>query len=738
MPAATTTPTPAQLAEIPLERRLANCRANVAALAARGLDPGGLLAGRFEDWARRTSDQRWFESEDGSVVRVDARGASTGDANHRTAVEHSVAAAVPASTADFRPPITIEGLDPPWLALAMHERTADPFNGYTPAIHLLQSDPDELLDGLATADCRPMLADERVTIYFGRDAAAQYRDHLRARRGLDVIGQVARNPRLRAGIDPPLARIHAEIEAERTQDLATLRKELEVIYAGRDKAWWSHRYEDATRENAADPLRVLVLSCRFTTYIRHANEDLADAFEHGGARTRIVVEPDDHHRLSDLAYGAAIREFEPDLVVLVNYPRSSAPDAIPDAIPFLCWVQDSMPHQFEPGVWSARGGLDYVIGHVARAWHDEGGLPREKSLRFPVVASERKFHSGPLAPREQERYACEVAYASRHSETPEDLHTRLVADWSRAGGPPALLEAIRPLILTITEERSDRGFHARALEACRVALAAHTNAEPAASSVSVVCRLYAIPLMDRIMRHQMLEWSAALADRRGWRLAIYGRGWETHPRLSAYARGELTHGDELRAAYRAATVNLHASPQVLLHQRVIECVLSGGLPLCRLRPEDIVPLRFWLKRHLWHHADRDGVSPDGAYDLYDVANHPAAMRCEFQLQRLGRSMAVDGRIYVSRNLDRRPELRRPPSPHREEAAWPLVDLAETTFETKDDLETLVRRAVERPRWRAGIIEAMAARIRGSYTTAAFAERTLDFIKADLASSSADS
>ncbi len=60
------------------------------------------------------------------------------------------------------------------------------------------------------------------------------------------------------------------------------------------------------------------------------------------------------------------------------------------------------------------------------------------------------------------------------------------------------------------------------------------------------------PLMDRMYRHQGLEWAAQIAMRRGWRFNLYGNGWEKHPTLGRFARGSIEHGEELRAAYRAA------------------------------------------------------------------------------------------------------------------------------------------------------------------------------------------
>ena len=39
-----------------------------------------------------------------------------------------------------------------------------------------------------------------------------------------------------------------------------------------------------------------------------------------------------------------------------------------------------------------------------------------------MVASEHKFHAAPITSAQRERFACDLAFVSHHSQTPEAMH----------------------------------------------------------------------------------------------------------------------------------------------------------------------------------------------------------------------------------------------------------------------------------------------------------------------------
>ena len=716
--------------EIAPERRFEICRVNLAVLERRGMD----LSGDLRRWQQRNADERWFAALDGNIIRC--RGSLDAPAGWRRPgddlgdAERFADEQYPAGRLDYTPPIIVEGLDPPWLVRAIHARTAEPFNGYTPRIRIVQRDVLEFLDGLSAVDLAEMLTDERVEVYVGDDAGRRLRDALTAQADVSITGPCVTNPGLGQRIDPPPSAIVGEVNRLQQQHQAALAAEVDRLYAQRDRGWWVQRYGGAPAAGGTEPLRVLVLNCRFSTYVQHANDDLAEAFSDAGCEVRVIIEPDDHSRLMATPYLRAVREFRPDLVVLVNYLRSAVEGMIPRNVPLVSWIQDSMPHLFDGDSWRRGTDLDYIAGHTARVYFSEFGFPVGRALAFPMVASGRKFHDGSITAGQRRRFGCEIAFATRHSETPRQMHERLKRDLAQPAAFNDVLDQLYRRIEAVIGEWSDEAYTQRIDDAIIALFGDAFGRSPEQGLLKVLGVTYATPLADRMLRHQALYWAADLAEQHGWRLHVYGRGWESHRRFGRYARGELAHGEDLRAAYQAAAVHLHACAATLLHQRIIECALSGGLPLCRLKPDDLRRIRCRLKRRLTGSCRPDGFT-DGGDAVYDVVNHLPAMRCVAQHNRLGLPFDDVGRVHVPRAFREGAAVREQPRTPSSDEEWPFVDLAESTFRDRQGLEELVRRALERPAWRQAMSAAMAGRLRSLYTTSVFAARMLDHVHRDL-------
>jgi hypothetical protein len=458
---------------------------------------------------------------------------------------------------------------------------------------------------------------------------------------------------------------------------------------------------------------------------------LAEAFRGMGWEANVLIEPDECSHFASVAYLRELAEFQPDLVVLINYARTTVGSFFPASLPYVCWIQDAMPRQFDAALAARQGAFDFLAGHIHHELFTRHGFDRRRSMVFPVAVSQRKFHAARPG-RSQERFECELAYVSHHSETPDAMHARLVAE---AGATEPLgarmLEEIRPHVQEIA---GDPLSHTGSIEMERAARAGARRVlgvDPPEGTITLIMRQYCLPMADRIIRHQTLEWAARIAERRGWRLHIHGRGWERHPALARFARGELAHDEELREAYGAARVHLHASSSWLLHQRVMECALSGGLPLVRLKKGDLVQ---------WEQSVLHTLSREGAIVMerrtplmyreygYAVADHPASMEYAAQLQRLGMAPSWDMWVHGARYDEFRGIDAAGAEPP---AGWMLGDLTEATFRSEEELERLAVRGVEDDGWRSRTSGLIASRVRRRYTTDALAASLRSMVETEL-------
>ncbi len=712
------------LAKMPRDRMdlpqlQATLEANLVALGHRGPD----LTPHIAAWRTEASSWEWFRALDGNIVR--RRGDEVrGLADFRGMAARFITQSLGRPGQDLSL-FVIEGADPPWLLMSSAEASGRNATGFWPRLLLVQRDIAELLNGLAQTDLREILGQPRTSVFAGPDAARALEADLRSRLGSRLMGAYIPQLGVGARLNPGPVEILEKIEAEQAAEHQRLVELLHQAYAGRRPQWWRNRFEEA--RTGGPPLRVLIPSCRYTTFVKHAGADLVDALKGIGCQAELLIEPDDSYRFGTLSYLRAIERLRPDLMILINYTRLHIGDWLPAELPCVCWIQDAMPHQFDPAIGSKQTEYDFLVGHVFEELPRRFGYPRSRTMHAPVVASSTKFHAGPVSPELRRAHECEIALVSHHSETPEATHERLVNEAGRGTPIQRVLEALKPTVLALASDPMQGPVHATLESAARQALERHLGAEPDGRALTMVHKNYCLPLADRVLRHQTLGWAADLAAERGWRLRVHGRGWQRHPRFGAYASGELSHGEELRAAYQSAAVHLHASINTLAHQRVMECALSGGLPLCRLIFEVVRPRQVAACRAAILRGPATVGDPATRRHGYFIADHPEAAAYTAMMQRLGRPVDpfwwVEDKFFAA--------LRQNPAALAESeadpSAWLLGDFGQTTFTTRDRLAELVTRALEQPEWRAAWSGLIAGRVRDRYTHARFASRVIDLV-----------
>ncbi len=740
---------------LPIDTLETRIQSALRTLEARGMDVA-IVRGAIPIWQARAAEQVLFRCADGNIARWSEHACDwTRLADEKRAAKAPLAAMLgtdgtsmrggakdasntAASPAGKPPPVYVEGFDPPWLVHRLLDERPVQADGYAPRVVVIQEDPAEFLAGLALAD-QTMLAHPGLELVIGPGASAELERRLATRLDcnlgeicLEVPGTATRAP----GLHDALARATAAQLAQARHDAATSAER----YRPRDRAWWSARYAQAGFRP-----RVLIPTTRYSTFIRHSSADIAAALRDWGCDVRVLDEPDSSSCLTTAGFARAVANFEPDLVILINYTRRLAGAAIPANLPFVCWVQDAMPHLFTTATGSAQGPFDFLVGHLHWAFFETFGYPRARGMGLPVLASRRKF--APKAPSQSEggegvgggrclsdaqRFTCDVACVTHHSETPEQFRDRMIREagsgsgsGGNAGGAhgTGVVEQVYDALVHIAADPLAETLASRVKRATEDALrAAGLVADPA--RVTGVAMSIAWPLLDRLLRHQTLHWTAEIARRRNWRFHLYGRGWANHPTLGAFDQGELAHGTALRTAYRSAAAHLHVSPHTNLHQRVMECALAGGLPLCRLTLDWVCQLGGFAASNLAAAgAPMDHVSPCPVPCAW-TADHWSSMALVAQVQRLGLAHANATRFHVNdhampwngarvpilESVQREPWFYNAGEPISPDVAWLLGDLCESTFWDQATLEARLERAIKNPAWREDLMGGIRGRV----------------------------
>ncbi len=741
------------------------CRANVRALAERDTTPIDLAA-HVAEWEREASAWQWLKARDGNIVRRMVVGAEErwrGLQDVKGPIDRLTLPHAAEKRSGPLPPYILEGIDPPWLVLRVLRETHVGADGYHARVTIVQEDPSELLDGLAQVELAELLVEPRVRVIVGPGAGEVLRTRLHEAFDTQLAGPGLSMSTVRTPISPSVEACLQEAQRSQSDERNRLMSRVEDLYGARDAHWWRSRFEGArasrpetTKDISPPPdplplggggrLRVLIPTCRYSTFIKHSSADLAAAFERIGCEAKVLIEPDDHAMLAENAYLRTVAEFEPDLVVLINFARvningheGAARSTLHRNIPYVMWIQDAMPHQLDVRVGASMGGLDFLTGNLREEYFQTFGYPRTRAFDAAIVASGRKFHDGEVTPAQRERFACEIAYVSHHSETPAAMHARKRKESSANPSFAALMErmlpAIGPAVASCVQEPVSTRLAAIAAHMLREAGEDPTNE----SLISRMMNMYAMPMADRVMRHQTLEWAARLCERRGWRLHLYGRGWEKHPTLAHHAHGELGHDDDLRACYRCATTHLQVSAHTVIHQRVVECALSGGLPLARVQADDLSGLDHWgamaaARNKLTNDPSCDATDPwtiiRGRYRrlAYAVADCPETMAVTALRQRLGAPAgefvwlnSAHIELMKAASADARAL-----EPHR--SLFRLFgDPSEYMFGDEAAMERLVARAVTDPDYRGQRCTSLRSRAVAGMTDESFADNLLQFI-----------
>ncbi|GAB4554562.1 MAG: hypothetical protein Tsb0013_17240 [Phycisphaerales bacterium] len=573
---------------------------------------------------------------------------------------------------------------------------------------VVHTEPETFACGLAVLSGDAACEDPRVEWFVGPDAIDRWRRVLEARVACKAPGGVIGATSVVGTLSDALA----ELRARQSRDADRMSAMTAGRSAGRGVSFWAERYREAMLPGSSAPLRVLVVSCRYSTFVRHSARDIASAIRRAGHDAEIIEEPTPHDRITSLSVLEPFERLDPDLVLLINYTRLDLPGVRDANVPTVCWQQDRLVHLYDKRVGAAQRATDFLIGHMQQSLFDLHGWDRGNAIFSAVPACAEVFHRGPIDPALEREMSCDIAYIGNQSASVDEEHARLAEGIAGDPGLRALLDRATERIKHIVSEgdpdrRRRRGVPSYIPPASltRDLLREAGMVDPPPDLVDRLQALHIAVIAERAYRHARLEWAASIAERHGLRMRLYGRGWDRHPVLAKYAAGELEHGEQLRAAYRGEKLHLHVSLNTNAHQRVAECALSGGV-MARCAPS---PDARWIHINLLRTLVRDHTPTRTARngDLWftlEPAEHPS-MPCPRRLRRTRYMPEPDRpaddtitlcapREWIDHDFFGVPEL-----PLEQFPDYAFSSAHETMFWTREDLEGMVLRAVGDPAWR---------------------------------------
>jgi len=491
------------------------------------------------------------------------------------------------------PPMLVDGVGMGWIVPRLRAATERVFLTYSPTIYVIEPNALALAAVMHLHDWSDVLGDKRMRFFTGRSAWEDWRAFVTSDPALTLPQKVVPMPYWPGEPATRLRETALAARQERDQMYGRFAGKAAADCAGLSPADWARRFETAGPD---DPIRVLCVSCRFTTFLQHSTRDFMAALQRAGMKTRLLIEPDDHTLMTREAYMAAAAEFRPDLIFIIDHHRQEFPERYPANVPYVCWIQDELPALFDPEVGRKMGPLDFSMGFGRTRCALRFNYPAERFMACHMAVDLDKFAEDVGGAADSE-LRCDVVYVSHHSETPEALHQRV----RKVAGHEVLVRVMDAFFEETRAVLAGSSFKAAYdLDRMLRDVEAKCGSQiPDAVTRERVMGVYVRPLADRMIRHTSLGWAADWADGAGKVLHIYGQGWERHPRFSRYARGPAEHGRQLAAISREAAITLHTGMSNALHQRVLETVAAGGFVMLRYNPYDFHdPAMETLRRYL--------------------------------------------------------------------------------------------------------------------------------------------
>lgn len=624
---------------------------------------------------------------------------------------------------------TIDGVFPPVLLEAALGRVPPNPNGYAPQIHVVEIDPTAMLAGMAFSTIDDLATDDRIAWHVGENAVRSYADALASCGHAPLPRGVLSCPGSAAPSGPTPGAALAQADRRQQVAVAQLRPRVRHADQRRTAGWWAERYASIVRGESN--LRALVITTRFSTFVRHSARDIADGLRRLGHEAEVLIDRDIHTKLGAGDLLETCDRVDPDLIILINHTRWQSAGMLPAGVPLLCWIQDAMGPllcPIQPGQLSRR---DYFAGHIFSRMFGDFGYPRERMMPCPVPASTSKF--GGVEPR-SDGFEAEMIFVSNHGPPPEELRESLREDLAEHDLPAELVDRLDVAARSIIEDPSL--VVARTLKrACRDELAV-LGVPTTPAAIAQVHSMVGLPIAERRFRYRMLGQAAEVCERNGWRLRLFGRGWDGSPEFSRYAAGLLEHGDELRDAYSGAVASLHGTTSRGVHQRVIECALAGGYTMISRTADLAHTLSIESARR--ELAPRLGDPTHRAAMLAAIERNDRLLAapegCQYRAwyESLCAEDGVEARIPIChRAAQLAPEGWLDDSYRKAPGRWSLDEPTDCTFRTAGQLERAVGALIADPADRRERILRVRAGIEAEFTYEAVLARLIDAIAQDL-------
>ena len=334
------------------------------------------------------------------------------------------------------------------------------------------------------------------------------------------------------------------------------------------------------------PPRILVFTCRWTTFLKYCAADFQRAFDQIGCQTQFFIENNDVEHLTAQLQWRVLDEFKPDAVFMVSHSRPSNPH-FPRQLPFIAYIQDKCGPTLTLSDFGGHiTGHDLFLCVVQELQQYLCGkhVPADQTLVLPMPGDDTLFFPLDADADRAAEFACPISYV-KHGNADTDTIFR---DWLRTANlaqpdnPLAQVVAdfFQQLYAKLRQEPARRWYEPELLDLAQTQLWSVVGEE----NRPVVTQLVSTFFINVCAACRRRFYLHALADT-DLPFRLYGNHWNKDPRLHRYAAGPAGRDTDLNLVYNFSAINLHLHPNSTMHPRLAECALARAFIMVADHPQ---------------------------------------------------------------------------------------------------------------------------------------------------------
>ncbi len=466
-------------------------------------------------------------------------------------------------------------------------------NNYSSRIptYVIEKSIDRFRAILSLYNLRDVLSDGRFMFFVGKESLSEFKSHL--------LDEQIRLPVFVQDSDSSeeIKNILQHVQKMKGEEVKHLLQSLQAYYAAKDFKTWSDTFNNKK-------LNIIIGVSQFTRVLKHVAGDLSEGFRQLGHHASVLTEKNRFSITTPFSHLRAYDKLKPELILITSHIRPEFP-FIPTNIPFVSYLQDTLPQVMNPENTRKTGAHDIIIP-ADYVFQEKRllkyGYPEENihNIHF-LVTNTQTYHPMDLSEDDIHQYGCPVSFVSNNSQSPLEKLLELrkptfstQLDASFRENLDDALDSLYKDVENLYAQGNTLWSEFQYEEIFREILKKKNVHIEAPTKYSLVSYFWGY-IGGKFLRHNVLRW----LKEEGMNFRLYGAGWENNPEFSQYSCGIAQYGEEVCKIFNASKINLHIDFSTL-HFRLCDGFASGGFfllnytPLCEL-PQKMPEIRLLLE-----------------------------------------------------------------------------------------------------------------------------------------------